>query len=104
MSTTITSTDTTTITTEPRRATAKEKADGPSDAADIIAVYFDPNTLSPITLLELGLHAASGKLIVCCPDGFWRKGNVRIVCERFNIPLFNDYNSWLAEIKIQLEE
>ncbi|WP_217607240.1 nucleoside 2-deoxyribosyltransferase domain-containing protein [Chitinophaga sp. GbtcB8] len=45
-----------------------------------------PGTQSPITLLELGLHARSEKLIVCCPEGFWRKGNVDIVCERFGIP------------------
>ncbi len=53
--------------------------------ADIIAMYFDPNTKSPITLLELGLFARTGKMIVCCPDGFWRKGNVDIVCNRYGI-------------------
>lgn len=55
------------------------------ESSDIIAVYFDPNTKSPITLLELGLHAKSGKLIVCCPEGYWRKGNVDIVCKRYSI-------------------
>lgn len=59
------------------------------EEADIIVMYFDPATKSPISLLELGLHADSDKLIVCCPDGFWRKGNVRIVCERYDIPLLN---------------
>lgn len=59
------------------------------DRASIIAMYFDPNTMSPISLLELGLHASnpeySDALIVCCPEGFWRKGNVDIVCERYRI-------------------
>lgn len=56
------------------------------DGADIIVFYFDPNTKSPITLLELGLYAESGKrVIVCCPAGFWRKGNVDIVCHRHQI-------------------
>jgi hypothetical protein len=41
--------------------------------------------MSPVTLLEMGLHARSKKLVVCCPDGFWRKGNVDIVCERYGI-------------------
>jgi len=54
--------------------------------ADIILVYFDKNTKSPITLLELGLYAKSGKIVVCCPKGFWRKGNVDILCARYNIP------------------
>ena len=62
---------------------------------DIILMYFDPNTKSPISLLELGLFARQGKLIVCCPDGFWRQGNVRIVCERFGVPFFTDKEEWL---------
>ena len=55
------------------------------DDADIIVMYFDPNTQSPISLLELGLYADSGKLIVYCPNGFWRKGNVDIVCKKYGI-------------------
>ncbi len=53
--------------------------------ADVILMYFDPNTKSPISLMELGLFASSGKMIVCCPEGFWRKGNVDIVCEMYDI-------------------
>ena len=48
-----------------------------------ILMYFSPGTKSPITLLELGLHAKSGKLFVCCPEGFWRKGNVDIICQQY---------------------
>ena len=55
------------------------------DKADAIIMYLSPGTYSPISLLELGLHATSGKLAVICPEGFWRKGNVDIVCERFQI-------------------
>lgn len=51
--------------------------------ADIIAMYFDPTTKSPISLLEFGLFAKTSKLIVCCPEGFWRKGNVDIVCKKY---------------------
>ena len=55
------------------------------EKANLIAMYFEPNTKSPISLLELGLFARSGKLVVCCPAGFWRKGNVDIVCETYGI-------------------
>lgn len=57
------------------------------DAADVILMYFSPETKSPITLLELGVHAAKNphKVIVCCPDGFWRKGNVDILCHRYGV-------------------
>src|SRR3546814_8063343 len=41
--------------------------------------------LSPISLLETGLHARGGKLILLCPEGFWRKGNVDITAERYGI-------------------
>lgn len=54
------------------------------EAADAIALYFDPTTKSPITLLELGLFRHKA-MLVCCPPGFWRKGNVDIVCERYNV-------------------
>jgi len=67
--------------------------------ADIIVMYFDPNTKSPISLLELGLHAKSKKLIVFCPDGFWRKGNVDIVCEKYNIKQVNSFEELKNTIK-----
>lgn len=55
------------------------------ELTDLIIMYLDPKTQSPISLLELGLFAKSEKMIVCCPEGFWRKGNVDIVCERYNV-------------------
>ena len=55
------------------------------ELADKIIMYFDPNTKSPISLLELGLFARTGKMIVICPNGFYRKGNVDIVCEKYNV-------------------
>jgi hypothetical protein len=60
---------------------------GAQERADLILMYFDPQTRSPITLLELGLFGRSepDRMVVCCPDGFWRKGNVDIVCERYGI-------------------
>jgi len=59
------------------------------EKCDYIIMYFDPNTKSPISLLELGLFADSGKLLVVCPEGFWRKGNVDIVCDKYDIPMFS---------------
>jgi hypothetical protein len=67
--------------------------------SDLIVFYFDPNTKSPITLMELGLHALSKKVIVCCPDGFWRKGNVEIVCQRYGIKMVNNFDELVIEVK-----
>jgi hypothetical protein len=61
------------------------------DRADIIFMYFAPDTKSPISLLELGKYVSTN-MVVCCPKGFWRKGNVDIVCTRHDAPLFNDFD------------
>jgi len=55
--------------------------------SNAIFMFFEPGTKSPISLLELGLFAKRN-IVVCCPKGFWRKGNVDIVCKRYNIPVF----------------
>jgi pyruvate/2-oxoglutarate dehydrogenase complex dihydrolipoamide acyltransferase (E2) component len=57
------------------------------ERADLVLMYFAPQTQSPITLLELGLFARSQKLLVACPAGFWRRGNIEVVCARYKIPL-----------------
>ena len=72
------------------------------ECASLVAVYFAPDTKAPITLLELGLFARSERLIVCCPDGYWRKGNVEVVCARYNVPLFDDLPGLIAEIRLRL--
>ena len=55
------------------------------ESADIIVMYFVPGSQSPVSLLETGLHARGGKLILLCPEGFWRKGNVDITAERYGV-------------------
>lgn len=66
---------------------------------DLIIMYFDKHTKSPISLLELGLFARSNKLVVCCPEGFWRKGNVDIVCDRYHIPQVASIEDLITYIK-----
>lgn len=58
-------------------------------SCDIVFFYFAPGTASPVSMLELGLSLASyAQTIVCCPEGFGRKGNIDIVCERFENEVF----------------
>lgn len=66
------------------------------ERANLILMYFDPQTKSPISLLELGLHKDK-QILVCCPEGFWRRGNVQIVCERYHIPFFDSLPELLSE-------
>ena len=69
------------------------------EKADLIIMYFSPETKSPISLLEFGMFATSGKILVCCPAGFWKKGNVDIVCERYGIPNYAKLDDLLKDIK-----
>ena len=85
--------------------------------AKAVIVYFDPETKSPITLMELGQvigrrtsysSAAAAQTIgypqyqhiyVCCPDGYWRKGNVDFMCTDNNIPMFDNLYSLVVQVK-----
>jgi len=79
------------------------------ELADIVVFYFDPDTKSPITLMELGYVAGmkmeSGErdILVCCPDGFWRKGNVEMICSNVYIPLFNTFDELVKKLKTKVK-
>lgn len=69
------------------------------DKSDVIALYFDGDTKSPITLLELGLHANRGEnVIIFCPDNFWRKGNVEMVADYYGLQLFSNEDDWMNAV------
>ena len=71
--------------------------------ASIVLMYFSPGTQSPITLLELGLMSQSRKLIVACPEGFWRKGNIDITCQHYSIPLYSELEKALDHVINQID-
>lgn len=51
--------------------------------AGAVLFYFQPGTVSPVTLLELGLVLSSKpaeRIFVACPDGYFRKANVEVTC------------------------
>lgn len=72
------------------------------ERADVIAMWFVPDTKSPITLLELGLYARSGKLLVGCPEGFWRKGNIDVVCRKFDVPVLDTWEMFVDAVRARL--
>lgn len=83
---------------EPRfREQVEWELDG-LDRADVIAMWFAGGTKSPITLLELGLHARGGKLIIGCPPEFWRRGNIEVVSARCGIPLHATWDAFQAAV------
>jgi len=71
------------------------------DDCDLIIMFFDKEGESPITLLELGLYATSKRLVVCCSEGFWRKGNVDIVCKRYKIPTAKTLDELISIVEMK---
>lgn len=73
--------------------------------ADHALFVFDPETLSPITLVELGimLGRAPDRMIVACPEGFWRHGNVVLSAQRWGVPVFDTMGEAVAELLRRLE-
>ncbi len=67
--------------------------------ADLIVMYLAPGTISPISLMEFGMYHKSKKLVIYCPDGFHRKGNIDVVCERYNIPQVEKFEELITLIK-----
>ena len=68
------------------------------EKADLIVMNILANSKSPISLMELGLFAREGRLMVFCPKTFYRYDNVRNVCKRYEVPLHTTNNiPYIAE-------
>lgn len=78
------------------------------DKCDLMILNLGEKSKSPISLLELGIHCQDvpQKLVVFCKEGFYRYQNVRIVCERYNIPIIhsNDTDDIINEVIKRIKE
>lgn len=72
--------------------------------ASFVLLHFEPDTKSPITLGELYwcLARKPQHTIVSCPDGFWRRGNVQIMCERENVLCHDSLDEAVADLMRRL--
>ncbi|KAF2854677.1 hypothetical protein T440DRAFT_464819 [Plenodomus tracheiphilus IPT5] len=96
-----------TVTPEAKDAAFRQQVEWELSAleqADVICFFFDVNTMSPVTLLELGIWAASDKVVVCCDPRYWRSGNVHIVCDRYGIPVVDTFAELVPAIEKMLVE
>jgi len=78
----------------------KEQVDWELDAQELsthIIYYFNPGTKSPITLLDLGL-CMNRNVLVCCPPGYWRKGNVDVTCAYYGTRITSSFKDLLKEL------
>lgn len=96
------------------------------ERADLIVVVFAPETKAPVSLLEMGLAVrakvvgeggeegrdgegkerveAWSKALVVCPDEFWKKGNVRIVCKMHGIECLKDIKELDKTVRRRLRD
>jgi hypothetical protein len=68
------------------------------EKATIRLYYFVDGSLSPITLLELGLFGSKQYTFVCCSPKFWRYTNIQITCSYLKIPLFTTLDEVISHI------
>lgn len=79
------------------------------EAANLIMFVFATNeenaekAEAPITLMELGLFKDK-QCVVCCPEGYYRKGNVDIVCKRNGIQVYEDFEQMLEDVSAVITE
>jgi len=59
--------------------------------------YFATDTLSPVTLMELGKFGDKNSYVIY-DDGYLRKGNVQIFCHRYGIPVYPDIQTIINKI------
>lgn len=69
------------------------------EKVDVILMNFLPSAKSPISLVELGLNTRGKKLVVICPNEFYKKQYINALCEHYSTPLFGDENEAIEHIK-----
>lgn len=81
------------------------------ELSDIVMVNFTKDSFSPITLLELGKllgdignpKMKKHQLYVICPEGFYRKGNVDIMCQRAGIKVYESLDEVIGILQKTLK-
>lgn len=70
------------------------------EMSDIVLICLEPDTKAPVSLLEFGLCVTQQhqEVMVYCPEGYWRKGNVDIVAERYDARLFEDKEALIKKL------
>lgn len=59
------------------------------ERADVILVWFPSDARAPIALLETGLYMSSGKLILGAGPRYWRRRNLELTADKYNVPVYS---------------
>lgn len=72
--------------------------------SDLVLIHFEKNSISPISLLELGLLLGENRLVpdnlfVSCDPEYTRRDNVVLTCEEYGVEVFDDLDDAINIIK-----
>ena len=73
------------------------------ERSDIILMNFLEEAKSPISLVELGLNTLNKKLVVICPERFYKRQYIVSLCKYYSTPIFNDLKSAVNYIEMNLD-
>jgi hypothetical protein len=85
------------------------------EKADLVIVFFSAEAKAPVSLIELGLcaraktetaaaaAAAAAAAIIVCEEGFWKKGNVQVVCRRYGLGFLESGDQLAGKVVSWLE-
>lgn len=76
------------------------------DRSDFIFMYIAKDSQAPILLLEFGYicGTAPEKLIICVEEGYWRRGNIEVMCNRHGIELHPDLDGAKYELSNRIAQ
>jgi hypothetical protein len=85
------------------------------ECVDTIFFYFQAGTLSPISMMELGLIVGQAsvlatfgdtpqRIFVVCESGFWRRTNITVLCKREGIQLFDNLTVGFDALRTHLSD
>lgn len=79
------------------------------ERAHLIVMYLQPGTISPVSMLELGIFVKEvftmkKQMIVLCPEGFHRKTNIDVVCQYYDVTMAKDMTELIKKTKERIKD
>jgi len=67
--------------------------------SDVVFFHFPADSKAPISLMELGIASATpDRVIISAEPGYWRRGNIEVLCNRLRIPLHTGLNGAMLHL------
>jgi hypothetical protein len=87
------------------------------DRANIVVFYITAESKAPITMFELGYFMGKTmddanresvdqkpRVVVGVEQGFWRRGNIEVMCDRFGVQLYDNLDDVASVLEDQLRD